>query len=173
MKAVLKILGVSSGDMKAVEAAGSTPSYVIGAAARSFLRLLANHCLIPSLRVRLFRASGIRIGRRVQLNMNLNFLDDFIPGRIILEDEVSVAPLVSFIASSHPNNSPLYREFGLGASGTIRIRSGAWLGVGAVVMPGVTVGRCAVVGANAVVTRNVDDFAIMAGVPAEKIGDVR
>jgi acetyltransferase-like isoleucine patch superfamily enzyme len=48
------------------------------------------------------------------------------------------------------------------------VRIGAWadIGVNAVVLPGVTVGKGAIVGAGAVVTRNVPDFAIVAGVPA-------
>lgn len=105
--------------------------------------------------------------------MNINFLDDFRPGLITLEDEVSVAPLVSFVASAHPNDSMLYRKYGISDSGPITVRSGAWLGVGCVILPGVTIGRESIVGANAVVTQDVEDFALMAGVPAKKIGDVR
>jgi len=49
------------------------------------------------------------------------------------------------------------------------VRIGAWadIGVNAVIMPGVTVGRGAIVGAGAVVTKDVPEFAIVAGVPAK------
>lgn len=56
------------------------------------------------------------------------------------------------------------------------IGSDVWIGVGAVILRGVTIGNGAVVGANAVVTRDVPDFAIVAGVPARiiryRFGDV-
>jgi maltose O-acetyltransferase len=105
--------------------------------------------------------------------MTVNFIDGFRPGWIELEDEVSIAPLVSLVSESHPNDSILYREYGMQRSGKIIIRNGAWLGAGVVVLPGITIGTAAVIGANAVVTTDVDDYAVMAGVPARKIGDVR
>jgi len=170
---ILYLLGVSEGDFQAVKNMRSVFHYVFFASLRSFLRLFANHCIIPSLRVALFRISGIRIGKRVQVNLNVNFMDDFRSGMIALEDNVSIAPFVSLIASSHPNNSILLHDHERCAMGPIRIKSGAWLGVGAVVLPGLTVGKCSIIGSNAVVTKEVLDYSIMAGVPAKKIGDVR
>jgi acetyltransferase-like isoleucine patch superfamily enzyme len=140
---------------------------------RSLLRLAGNHCFIPSLRVFLFRCSGVRIGRDSRVNMSTNFLDDFRSGLIEIGEEASLAPFVSIVASAHPNNSPLLTEFGMRMSGKVRILRGAWLGVGCVILPGITVGQMAVVGANSVVTRDVEDFAIVTGAPARKIGDVR
>ena len=49
------------------------------------------------------------------------------------------------------------------------IRDSVWIGHGAVVMPGVTIGDGAVIGANAVVTRDVSAYEIVAGVPAKRI----
>lgn len=54
---------------------------------------------------------------------------------------------------------------------TTVLREYAFLGVNSVVMPGVTIGKGAVVGAGAVVTKNVPDYEIWAGVPAEKISE--
>lgn len=170
---ILRILGVSAGDFPAAEKSSSVFHYTLFTALRSFLRLLANHCIIPSLRVALFRLSGIHIGKGVQINLNVNFIDDFHSGMITLEDEVSVAPFVSFVASSHANNSGVYRIYKLGATGPVRVKSGAWVGVGSVILPGLTIGECSIIGANAVVTKDVDDYAVMAGIPAIKIGDVR
>jgi maltose O-acetyltransferase len=52
----------------------------------------------------------------------------------------------------------------------VRIEDGAWIAARAVVLPGVTVGRGAVVAAGAVVTRDVEPFSVVAGVPARVIG---
>ena len=52
----------------------------------------------------------------------------------------------------------------------IKIEDGAWIGAGAIVLPGVTVGTKSVVGAGAVVTRDVPAFTIVAGNPARPIG---
>jgi acetyltransferase-like isoleucine patch superfamily enzyme len=53
----------------------------------------------------------------------------------------------------------------------IRIADGAWIGGGAIVLPGVTVGQGAVVAAGSVVTKDVEPFTIVAGVPTMVIGE--
>lgn len=57
----------------------------------------------------------------------------------------------------------------LSSKGAVIIKKNAWLGEGVAVMPGVTIGENAVIGANSVVTRNIPDNAIAAGVPAKVI----
>jgi len=49
----------------------------------------------------------------------------------------------------------------------VRIKEGAFIGIGAKIMPGVTIGKKAVIGANAVVTKDVPDYEIWGGVPAK------
>ena len=53
--------------------------------------------------------------------------------------------------------------------GAVRLRQGCWLGIGVVILPGVTIGRNSVVVANSVVTRDVPDYAVVAGNPAKII----
>jgi acetyltransferase-like isoleucine patch superfamily enzyme len=53
--------------------------------------------------------------------------------------------------------------------GEVVLREGCWIGIGAVILPGVTIGRNAVVAANAVVTRSIPDRSVAAGVPARVI----
>lgn len=173
MKLILRMFGVSDGDKKDVHQFNSVFAYLFFTGFRSALRLIANHCIIPSLRVSLFRFSGIGVGRNVQINMNVNFIDGYCRGRICLEDNVSVATFVSFVSEAHPNNSKLFSEYNIYESAPIYVKDGAWIGVGAVVLPGVIIGKCSIIGANAVVTKNVEDYAIVTGIPAKKIADVR
>ncbi len=56
--------------------------------------------------------------------------------------------------------------------GPVVLMEGCWIGIGAVILPGVTVGRNAIVAANAVVTRDVPDRVIVGGVPARLIREV-
>jgi acetyltransferase-like isoleucine patch superfamily enzyme len=53
---------------------------------------------------------------------------------------------------------------------TVRVGSDAWIGAGAIVLPGVTIGDHAIVGAGAVVTRDVEEWEIVAGNPARHLG---
>ena len=52
------------------------------------------------------------------------------------------------------------------------IRRNAWIGAGAVILPGVTVGENAIVAAGAVVTKDVADNTVVAGIPAKYIRDI-
>ncbi len=53
----------------------------------------------------------------------------------------------------------------------VRIGAGSDIGAGATVLPGVTIGRGVQVGAGAVVANNINDFAVIAGIPARQIGE--
>lgn len=106
------------------------------------------------------------------INMDTKFIDNWKPGLIEIEDEVSISPFVSVVADAMPNQSFLM-QYGVSKVGRVIIRRGAWLGVGAVLLPGIEIGTGAIVGANAVVTKSVEPYAVVAGVPARKIGDVR
>ncbi|MDN0069548.1 acyltransferase [Collinsella ihumii] len=91
---------------------------------------------------------------------------------------VSIAPNVTCICDSCANNGVeingyRYVSERLTRRADVIIRDDAWIGAGAVLLPGVTVGRCAVVGAGCVLTRDADDYGIYAGVPGRKVGDVR
>lgn len=57
--------------------------------------------------------------------------------------------------------------------GSVTLRDGCWIGIGAVILPGVTVGRNAVVAANAVVTTDVPDHTVVGGVPAKVIRQIQ
>jgi acetyltransferase-like isoleucine patch superfamily enzyme len=106
---------------------------------------------------------NIRVGRNVFINHACEFMDR---GGIIIEDDVLIGPRVNLVTISHPL-APATRRSTYCAP--IVIRKGAWLGVAVSVMPGVTIGENAMIMANAVVTRDVPDNAVVAGTPAKII----
>jgi acetyltransferase-like isoleucine patch superfamily enzyme len=107
--------------------------------------------------------SGTYIGRFAHINAAES---------VVIEDEVLIADRVHISDYQHAFGD-LERAIvaqRLTDPEPVRVGWGSWIGVGAVIMPGITVGRGAIVGANAVVTRDVADFEIVAGVPAAQIG---
>ena len=140
---------------------------------RAVCRLLANHCPIPRLRHAFFRLSGFQIGCGAFLNMGINAVDSYASGQVILGARVAVAPNVTFVTESNPNNSRLREKRTLVRKGPIIVGDDAWIGAGVVILPGVEIGESAIIGANAVVTKKVEPYTIVAGIPARTIGDVR
>lgn len=94
-------------------------------------------------------------------------------GTITIDDHVFFGHRVMVLARGHDyrqlNND---RQASL-VEGPIHIKEGAWIGSGAIVLRGVTIGRHSVVGAGSVVTRDVGDFEIVAGNPARSIKKIQ
>lgn len=53
----------------------------------------------------------------------------------------------------------------------VKLEDNLWIGINVIIMPGVTIKEGAIIGANAVVTHDVEKYTVMAGVPARKIGN--
>ena len=104
-----------------------------------------------------------RIGKNVFINFDCVFLD---LGGITIEDGVLIAPKVSLLSEGHPI-SPNERQSLV--PGHIYIKKNAWIGAGATILPGITVGENAVVAAGAVVSKNVPANTVVGGVPAKQI----
>lgn len=102
-----------------------------------------------------------KIGKNVFINFDCVFLD---LGGINIEDGVFIAPKVSLLTEGHPI-SPVARHSLTVAP--IHIKRNAWIGANATIMQGVTIGENAIVAAGAVVTKDVPDNAVVAGVPAK------
>lgn len=120
----------------------------------------------PPLRVDYGR--HVEIGNNFFANMDCIFLD---VNKIIIGDNVLVGPRVSFYTAGHPTD-PQVRvqdlEFGL----PIKIEDNVWIGGSAVILPGVTVERNAIVAAGAVVTKDVPPNVIVGGNPATIIREI-
>jgi UDP-2-acetamido-3-amino-2,3-dideoxy-glucuronate N-acetyltransferase len=101
------------------------------------------------------------LGNRVRLQNHVNVFDG-----VVLEDDVFCGPGVVFTNVERPRaNVPKKAEFR-----RTLVRRGATLGANATLLPGVTVGEYAFVGAGATVSRDVAAFALVVGVPAAPIG---
>jgi acetyltransferase-like isoleucine patch superfamily enzyme len=109
---------------------------------------------------------NISIGKNVFVNHACTFMDR---GGITIEDNVLIGPKVNLITTNHPV-SPAERRATI--SHPIVIKKGAWIGVGATILPGVTIGENAIVAAGAVVSKNVPDNTIAGGVPAKFIKSI-
>jgi acetyltransferase-like isoleucine patch superfamily enzyme len=105
----------------------------------------------------------IQIGKNVFINHACSFLD---MGGITIEDGVLIGPRVNLVTENH-SLDPDQRSALL--TRPIRIKQKAWIGAGATILPGVTIGRNAVVAAGAVVSKDVPDNTIVGGVPAKFI----
>jgi acetyltransferase-like isoleucine patch superfamily enzyme len=136
---------------------------------RKVLKRWARDAFFPQWRVRLLRWCDVRIGTDVYIADGLMIVEE-LGGQeqITIGDRVSIAPRVTLVTSSHPNASRI-RPFAPVASGPITIEDDAWIGAGAVILPGVRVGRGAVVGALSVVGHDVLPLQVVAGIPARAI----
>ncbi len=104
-----------------------------------------------------------RIGKNVFINFACTFLD---LGGITIEDNVLIAPKVSLLSEGHPA-SPWDRHSL--TVGHIHIKKNAWIGAGATILQGVTIGENAIVAAGAVVSKDVPDNTVVGGIPAKII----
>ncbi len=112
----------------------------------------------------------IRIGRRTAVNEYNNLRAE--GAEIRIGDDCLISQFVSLIASGHEyrRRDLLIVEQGVAPRRGVVIEDDVWIGTGAVVTPGVRIGRGAVVGSGAVVTKDIDPYMIVAGIPARRIG---
>jgi UDP-2-acetamido-3-amino-2,3-dideoxy-glucuronate N-acetyltransferase len=111
---------------------------------------VCSHCFIEN---------DVSVGDRVTIKAGVQLWDG-----ITLEDNVFVGPNVTFTNDAFPRSKVHDR----GYAKTV-VRSGASLGAGSVVLPGVSIGVNAMVGAGSVVTRDVPDGVVVVGNPAHII----
>ncbi|WP_405298054.1 acyltransferase [Methanobrevibacter sp.] len=101
----------------------------------------------------------MKIGNNVFINSNSLLMAR---GGITIEDNVMLAANVQLLSNNHDEYD---RQVLL--CKPIHIKTGAWIGAGASILPGVTIGKHAIVGAGAIVTKDVGDYEVAVGVPAK------
>jgi acetyltransferase-like isoleucine patch superfamily enzyme len=108
-----------------------------------------------------------KIGKNVFINFDCTFLD---LGGITIDDDVLIAPKVSLLSEGHPISAADRHSL---VPGRIHIKKNAWIGAGATILQGVTIGENAIVAAGAVVSKDVPDNAIAGGIPAKVIRTIK
>ena len=111
---------------------------------------------------RCFIENQVVLGDRVTVKCGISLYDG-----TVLEDDVFVGPDVTFSNDVRPRSGKH-----LSAYPRTLVKTGASLGAGAILLPGVRIGRYAMVGAGSLVTRDVPDFALVYGSPARAHGHV-
>lgn len=139
---------------------------------------------LHSVRLFFYLVSGMKIHWTSHIHMWARFYDPtgvtvgkdtiigdhaFLDGRdkLVIGDHVDIASEVMIYNSEHDINSEDFEA----VTGPVEICDYVFIGPGAIILPGVKIGRGAVVAAGAVVTKDVPEFAIVGGVPAEVIGE--
>lgn len=108
---------------------------------------------------------NIHLGKDVFINSSCYLMDG---ATITIGDHAFIGPYCGFYTASHPLNYTKRNE-GLEKALPITIGDNCWFGANVSVMPGVTIGSGCVIGAGSVITKDIPDNCIVAGVPAKVI----
>ena len=111
---------------------------------------------------------NIHIGDNFTGNYNLTILD---VKEVYIGDNVMIGPNTTITTVGHPI-TPKGRRMHLAQASEIRIGNDVWLGANVTVLPGISIGNNVVVGAGAVVTKDIPDNSLAVGVPARVIREI-
>lgn len=113
--------------------------------------------------------TNIHVGKNFYANFNCVLLD---VNRIDIGDNVMLAPNVQIYTAGHPIEVKGRVEEGIEFGLPIKIGHNVWIGGGAIICPGVTIGDNSVIGAGAVVTKDIPDNVVAAGNPCKVIKQI-
>lgn len=128
--------------------------------------------IVPGYKIRIsmLRNCDYIIGEDVFIGEDFIIIDDLADTRnyVLIEDRVAISPRVTFIVYTKPNFSRI-AEYVNSKKASVIVRKDAWIGTGAILLPGVEVGEGSVVGANCVVTKSVAPYTVVGGIPGKEI----
>jgi UDP-2-acetamido-3-amino-2,3-dideoxy-glucuronate N-acetyltransferase len=106
-----------------------------------------------------FIENDVTIGDRVTIKSGVYLWDN-----IHIEDDVFIGPNATFANDKYPRSKHFQTQYP-----KTKVMSGATIGANATILPGITIGCFALVGAGAVVTKDVSDYAVVQGNPAKVV----
>lgn len=112
--------------------------------------------------------SNTTIGNNVYINFNLTVVDDY---KVTIGNNVMFGPNVTIAVTNHPVHPDLRREGAMFALPVV-IEDDAWIGSGAIIVPGVTIGKGSVIGAGSVVTKDIPANVIAVGNPCKVLREI-
>lgn len=148
------------------------------------IHLVSLHIPFASVRHFVFFLAGVKIGKGTTIHMGCRFFEPrnvvigedtkvgdnaFLDGRaqLLIGNHVDIASQVLIYNSEHDLEKPEFAAI----EEPVKIGDYVFVGPRAIILPGVTIGKGAVIAAGAVVTKDVPDFTIVGGVPAKIIGE--
>lgn len=130
------------------------------------------------------RLMGVSMGRNINIEKGANFAADLrigdrssigknalISQNVVIGKDVMMGPECIILTQNHnhlDSNIPMIEQ-GYEAAKPVEIGNDVWIGARVIILPGVKVGNHSIIGAGAVVTKNVPDYSIVVGVPAKII----
>lgn len=133
------------------------------------LHFLAMYAPFGKIKRAFYRFRGTKIGEKVDIATGV-LIEESFPHLITIEDNVDIGPRV-IIAAHDSSYHCIQPDIPLICK-KVRIKRNAYIGAGAIILPGITIGEYSIVAAGAVVTKDVPPRTVVAGVPARVIGTV-
>jgi acetyltransferase-like isoleucine patch superfamily enzyme len=134
-----------------------------------FIHCIARYFpMFPSTRVWLHRKRGVKIKKNVFIGAEV-FIDDAEPDLVHIKENVTIIARTAIIAHGY---YPRHLQIKLKTAGNkkgVILEKGAYIGFGAIILPGVTIGENAIIGAGAIVAKSVKANEIVIGPQAQKI----
>lgn len=135
---------------------------------REMFAEIGNGCYIePPLHTN-FGGGHVHFGKNVYANFNLTLVDDT---HIYVGDYTMIGPNVTIATAGHPI-LPELREKGYQYNMSVHIGKNCWIGAGAIILPGITVGDNVVIGAGSVVTKDLPSNVVAVGNPCHVLRSV-
>lgn len=130
---------------------------------------------IKSKDVQVAPGANVRIPKN-QIGNNIFIgLYDYLNGNVTIEDDVLIGPHCSILAGNHKFDAAtgwFSARTENDGDDSVVIGRGSWIASGVTVTPGVKIGKANLICAGAVLTKSTEDYSIMAGVPAKKVGHI-
>ncbi|MGG0825071.1 sugar O-acetyltransferase [Paenibacillus turicensis] len=118
--------------------------------------------------IRMAYGSNTTVGSNVYINFNLTIIDDY---KVTIGNNVMFGPNVTIAVTNHPVHPDLRREGDMYALPVV-IEDHVWIGSGAIILPGVTIGKGCVIGAGAIVTKDIPANVIAVGNPCRVLREI-